>query len=537
MSGSDSKVDVEVVVVGAGFAGMYLLHRLRNEGFSAIVFEAGSGVGGTWYWNRYPGARCDVRSIDYSYSWDPELEQEWEWSEKFATQPELLRYANHVADRHDLRRDMQFNTKVESARWDEVTRRWLISTGHGKTVSCRHYVMATGCLSVPKPSELDGLDDFAGDVYFSGRWPHHEVDFTGLRVAVVGTGSSAIQSIPIIAAQASSLTIFQRTPNFSMPAFNGPNDPVEVAEVKRNYSDYRHEQRYSAGGVVRGLPTKSAMQDSEDDRRAHFEQGWKSGSLGGVVTAYNDIRVDQGASDLAAAFVHSKIRSIVNDQAIAEKLCPTNHPIGTKRPCLDTNYYQTFNEDHVSLVDLLETPIVGVTESGIETSTGSFEFDAIVMATGFDAMTGAVVAVDIRGVGGAELKQAWADGPRTYLGLCVSGFPNLFLITGPGSPSVLSNMMVSIEQHVEFIADCIVHLRDTAHTTIEADTGAEADWVQHVVEVGDTTLYPKANSWYMGANVPGKPRVFLPYVGGVGAYRLICEDVVADSYRGFVLHA
>lgn len=535
--GTSGDVDFEVVVVGAGFAGMYLLHRLRNEGFSARVFEAGSGVGGTWYWNRYPGARCDVRSIDYSYSWDVELEQEWEWSEKFATQPELLRYANHVADRHDLRRDIQFDTKVDFARWDEVNRRWLISTSNGDTVSCGHYVMATGCLSVPKSSELDGIDDFAGNVYFSGRWPHREVDFSGLRVAVVGTGSSAIQSIPIIASQASSLTIFQRTPNFSMPAFNGPNDAAEVAEVKENYPAYRREQRYSAGGVVRELPTKSAMEDSEPQRRAHFEQGWKSGSLGGVIAAYNDIRVNQGASDLAAAFVHSKIRSIVNDQAVAEKLCPTNHPIGTKRPCLDTNYYQTFNEEHVTLVDLLETPIVGVTDSGIETSAESFEFDAIVMATGFDAMTGAVVAVDIRGVGGAELKQAWADGPRTYLGLCVSGFPNLFLITGPGSPSVLSNMMVSIEQHVDFVADCLVHLRDAGQTTIEADAGAEAEWVQHVVEVGDATLYPKANSWYMGANVPGKPRVFLPYVGGVGTYRLICEDVVDDGYRGFVLHA
>ncbi len=527
--------DFDVIVVGAGFAGMYLLHRLRNEGFTARVFEAASEVGGTWYWNRYPGARCDIRSLDYSYSFDPELEQEWEWSEKFATQPELLQYANHVADRHDLRRDIEFDTSVESAQWDEATSCWHVSTSAGATVSCRHYVMATGCLSVPKAQEFDGADDFEGDVYYTGRWPHEEIDFTGLRVAVVGTGSSAIQSIPIIASQASSLTIFQRTPNFSMPAFNGPNDPAEVATVKASYRDYRHDQRYSAGGVVREVAAKSAMEDSEEERRVRFQQGWESGSLGGVVSAYNDVRVNQESSDAAAAFVHEKIRSIVNDPEVADKLCPTNHPIGTKRPCLDTDYYQTFNQEHVTLVDLLETPVETLTESGIKTTTESFEFDAIVFATGFDAMTGAIVAVDIRGVGGAELKDVWANGPRTYLGLCVSGFPNLFLITGPGSPSVLSNMLVSIEQHVDFITDSLLHLRDTNCATIEADADAVADWVQHVVEVGDTTLYPKANSWYMGANVPGKPRVFLPYVGGVGTYRKICESIVADGYRGFEL--
>jgi len=533
--GISAGTTVDVAVVGAGFAGMYLLHRLRNQGFSVRVFEAASGVGGTWYWNRYPGARCDIRSIDYSYSFDPELEQEWEWSEKFATQPELLQYANHVADRHDLRRDIQFDTRLETARWGEIERRWHLSMSTGDTVSCRHYVMATGCLSVPKQSEFNGVSDFAGDVHVTGRWPHDPVDFTGLSVGVIGTGSSAIQSIPVIAAQASSVTIFQRTPNFSMPAFNGPNDPTEVAQIKETYRDYRHQQRYSGGGVVQVTPTKSAMEDSYDERQVKFEAGWQSGSLGGITGAYTDIRVNQSSSNTAADFVHRKIRSIVDDPVVANKLCPTNHPIGTKRPCLDTDYYQTFNEDHVELVDLLETPIVKVTQSGIETSAGSFDLDVIVMATGFDAMTGAIAAVDIRGIDNTQLAHAWKDGPQTYLGLCVSGFPNLFLITGPGSPSVLSNMLVSIEQHVDFVVDCIAHLRATNHATIEADESAQTDWVQHVVEVGDTTLYPKANSWYMGANVPGKPRVMLPYVGGVGAYRLICEDVVADNYRGFTL--
>ena len=525
----------DVVVVGAGFAGMYLLHRLRGLGMTARVYEAGSGVGGTWYWNRYPGARCDVRSIDYSYSFDPELEQEWEWSEKYATQPEILRYAEHVADRYDLRRDIRFDTRVDRAVWDEEARRWTVTTAGGDEVTCRFYVMASGCLSVPKAPDIEGVERFAGPVHHTSRWPHHGVDFTGRRVAVVGTGSSGIQSIPVLAAQAARLTVFQRTPNFSLPAHNGLIPPAEVAGVKSRYPEYREEARWSRVGMPRPVPDRSALSVPDDERRARYEAGWQAGELGSLLGAFDDLLTDADANETAAEFVRDKIRSIVDDPATAEALCPSDHPIGTKRPCLDTDYYRTYNLPHVRLVDLRATPITTITETGIETTDESFDVDDIVFATGFDAMTGAVVAVDIRGVDGLELAAKWADGPRTYLGLTVAGFPNLFTVTGPGSPSVLSNMMVSIEHHVDWICDLVVHMRDRGHTTVEASTEAEKAWVEHVNEVGDQTLYPRADSWYMGANVAGKPRVFLPYVGGVGTYREVCDDVVADGYRGFEL--
>jgi cyclohexanone monooxygenase len=525
----------DVVVVGAGFAGMYLLHLLRKKGFSVRVIDASSGVGGTWYWNRYPGARCDVRSIDYSYSFDPDLEQEWQWSEKFATQPEILRYANHVADRYDLWPDMRFETRVESAHFDEAAGHWAVTTNGGDRLDARYLIMATGCLSSSKLPEVSGIDTFEGPTYHTGRWPHEGVDFTGLRVGVIGTGSSGIQSIPLIAAQAAHLTVFQRTPNFSLPAHNGDVDPDELAEIKARYPAYREEARWSAGGAPRALPTQSALEVDEAERRARYEDAWREGGLASILSSYTDLRTDQEANDTAAEFIRNKVRAIVDDPEVADTLCPVDHPFGTKRPCLDTNYYATFNRDNVRLVNLRKTPLVGLTPTGIDTTDESFELDAIVFATGFDAMTGALAAIDIRGVGGTELTQKWADGPMTYLGLMVAGFPNLFTVTGPGSPSVLSNMMVSIEQHVEWIAGCLEHLRSEGRTTIEATTEAEERWVDHVREVGDATLYPKANSWYMGANVPGKPRVFLPYVGGVGAYREICDSVAADGYRGFTL--
>ncbi len=535
---SDDKgptVDHDVVVIGAGFAGLYLLHLLRGNGFDTAVYERGGGVGGTWYWNRYPGARCDVRSIDYSYSFDPELEQEWEWSEKFATQPEILRYANHVADRFDLRRDIRFDTAVTTATWDEDAALWHLGLDDGSTVRTRYYVMATGCLSSAKQPELDGIDDFRGDIHHTGHWPHEGVDLAGKRVAVIGTGSSGIQSIPLIAAEAAHLTVFQRTPNFSMPSRNGPVDPAELAAVKAEYPAYRQRARESAGGTPRPLPTKGALEVSDEERRAAYSAGWAEGGLGGILSTFTDLRVDQGANDTAAEFVREQIRTIVEDPATAETLCPTDHPFGTKRPCLDTDYYATYNRPNVDLVDLRATPLTRIGPTGPETTAGPVDVDVIVFATGFDAMTGAICNVDIRGVGGLELKKKWEDGPRTYLGLMVAGFPNLFTVTGPGSPSVLSNMMVSIEQHAEWITDCLVHLRGRGGATIEATVDAEDDWVDHVREVGDATLYPKANSWYMGANVPGKPRVFLPYVGGVGAYREICDEVAADDYRGFAV--
>jgi cation diffusion facilitator CzcD-associated flavoprotein CzcO/acetyl esterase/lipase len=527
--------DFDVVVVGAGMAGLYLLYRLRHLGLSAVALEAADDVGGTWYWNRYPGARCDIQSIDYSYSFDPELESEWEWSEKYATQPEILRYLQFVADKHDLRRDIRFSTRVGAAKWDDASSMWRVRTDAGAEVTCRHYVMATGCLSMPKGPEIRGAERFAGPVYFTSRWPHDGVDFTGLRVGVIGTGSSGIQSIPIIASQASELTVFQRTPNFSMPAGNGPIPEQKLAAIAADPEAYRREARLSGAGVPMPKPTVGALQVSEAERLEAFERVWRQGELLAVNSEFNDLSIRREANDTFAEFIRNKIRSTVHDRETAETLCPTDHPVGSKRPCLDTNYYETFNLPHVRLVDLRKDPISTITETGIDTSNESFEFDVIVYATGFDAMTGALVAVDIEGRDGVTLKDKWAAGPRTYLGLTTVGFPNFFMVTGPGSPSVLSNMVVSIEQHVDWITDCVSDLRDRGYTTIEPTETAEAGWVQHVNDCADITLFPSANSWYMGANVPGKPRVFLPYVGGVGPYRITCDRVVDEGYLGFRL--
>jgi cation diffusion facilitator CzcD-associated flavoprotein CzcO/acetyl esterase/lipase len=531
---ADTGIDVDVAFVGAGFAGLYLLHRLRGLGLSAQGFETADDVGGTWYWNRYPGARCDVQSIDYSYSFDPELEREWEWSEKYATQPEILRYINHVADRHDLRRDIRFNTSIESARWDDENHRWLLTTSGGDTVRCRFYVMATGCLSVPKEIDIDGADRFGGDIYVTGRWPHEAVDLTGKRVAVIGTGSSAIQSIPVMAEQCESMTVYQRTPNFAIPALNGPTPDWKRAEYEGREAEYREEARWSRAGVPVERTTDFTLLATEEERQARYEKVWGRGELVGATSSFADLLVNEAANQTFVDFLHGKIHDLVDDPDTAAKLCPTNHPVGSKRLCMASGYYETFNQPHVDLVDLQETPIVEITESGITTSEGTTEFDVIVYATGFDAMTGAIVAVDIEGRDGLSLADKWADGPQTYLGLAVSGFPNLFTITGPGSPSVLSNMMVSIEQHVEWISQCLSDLRNRGATSIEAAPQAEAAWVQHVNDAAAVTLFPQANSWYMGANVPGKPRVFLPFVGGVGAYREACDEVRELDYLGFI---
>ena len=527
--------DVDVVIVGAGFAGMYELVRMRRAGFSAVVLETADDVGGTWYWNRYPGARCDILSVDYSYSWDPELQKEWTWSERYAAQPEILRYAQFVADKHDLRRDMRFNTRVASAEWNDDTHRWVVHTDTGDDITCRYYIMATGCLSMPKVPDIEGTDRFAGEVYFTSTWPHDGVDFTGKRVAVIGTGSSAVQSIPLIAAQAEQLTVFQRTPNFSIPARNGPISEARLAPFLADPDAYREEARHSAAGVPHEAPTQGALMVSDEERTARYEAMWEAGELLGITGMFTDILSNAESNDTLRAFIHGKIRSTVNDPEVAEALCPTNHYIGTKRACLDTNYYETYNLPHVRLVDLRKDPISTITETGIDTANESFEFDAIVYATGFDAMTGAIVGVDITGRDGLTLKEKWAHGPVTYLGLMTSGFPNLFMITGPGSPSVLSNMMVSIEQHVDVIADALVYLREHDLDTIEPTELAETRWVQHSNEFADLTLMPTANSWYMGVNVPGKPQVFLPYPGGVGRYRATCDEVVERDYLGFVL--
>ncbi len=526
----------DVVIVGAGFAGMYMLHRLRGLGMSAIVFDVASGVGGTWYWNRYPGARCDVESMQYSYSFSEELQQEWNWSEVFAGQPEILRYANYVADKLDLRRDMRFETRVTEAVFDEATRRWAVRTDRGDAVSARFCVMATGCLSAARMPDFPGTDSFRGKVYHTGHWPHEGVDFTGQRVGVIGTGSSAIQAIPVIAAQAGHVTVFQRTPNFSIPSRNGPMPEAYARSWKDTYVARRAEARTSRNGIVANLNDRSAIETPEPERRAEYEARW---AIGGTtfMAAFNDLIFNKASNDTAADFVRGKIREMVGDKATAELLAPKNHPIGTKRICVDTDYYTTYNRENVTLVSVRDRPIEALTPDGLCAGGQDYAFDAIVFATGFDAMTGALTRMGIAGRNGDTLAAKWEAGPRTYLGLMTAGFPNLFMITGPGSPSVLSNMMVSIEQHVDWIADCLAFLRNRRIDTIEPAPAAENAWVEHVNQVAHTTLYPSAASWYMGANIPGKPRVFMPYIGGVGAYRLKCDEVAAKGYDGFVLTA
>ncbi|MCU4187011.1 alpha/beta hydrolase fold domain-containing protein [Acidiferrimicrobium sp. IK] len=526
---------VDVVVVGAGFSGLYLLHRLRALGMTAVAFDVADDVGGTWYWNRYPGARCDIPTTDYTFAFDPELEKEWTWSEKYATQPEILAYLRFVADRYDLRRDIRFSTKVDSAAWDEEASSWRVRTDRGGEVTCRFYVMATGCLSLPKAPDIEGAARFTGPSYYTSRWPHEGVDFTGKRVAVIGTGSSGIQSIPLIAAQAAQLTVFQRTANFSIPARNGAPRAERLEAIAADRDAYREAARWSKGGVPQDVVEIMGVSAPEEVRRQRFEEAWEAGELFAILNVFADQGVNPESNQIIADMLRDKIRATVKDPETAEALCPKDHPFGTKRPCLDTNYFETYNLPHVRLVDLRKHPISTVTESGIDTVDESFEFDAIVYATGFDAMTGPIVAVDITGRDGLTLREKWADGPSTYLGLTSVGFPNFFTITGPGSPSVLSNMAVSIEQHVEWVTACLDDMRRQGYTTIEATPLAESGWDQHVADCAAITLYPLANSWYMGANVPGKPRVFLPYILGVDAYRAACDEVVERGYLGFHL--
>lgn len=512
-----------------------MLKRLRDAGFSTRVLESADGVGGTWYWNRYPGARCDIPTIDYTYSFDPELEREWTWSEKYATQPEILRYAQFVANKYDLLSGITFESRVDQATWDDTAQRWHLHTSQGEHITCRFYVMATGCLSVPKEPDLPGTDRFQGDVYVTGRWPHEKVDFTGKRVAVIGTGSSGIQSIPLIAAEAAQVTVFQRTPNFSVPAHNGAVSAEKAAPLLADRDKYRHDAKYSTGGIPAERTTLLGVMATPEERRERFEAAWAKGELFEILGIFADQATNPESNEIVAEMIREKIRGIVKDPKTAELLSPVNHPFGTKRPCLDTNYYATYNQPHVRLVDLRANPISTITETGIDFGSEHGEFDAIVYATGFDAMTGAIVAVDITGRNGVTLKQKWEHGPVTYLGLQVTDFPNFFTITGPGSPSVLSNMMVSIEQHVDWVVDTVTHMREAGLTTIEPTTTAQDGWVQHVNDYADITLFPTANSWYIGANVPGKPRVFLPYIGGVDRYRRTCEEVVARDYLGFTL--
>ena len=532
----DITATYDAVIVGAGFSGMYMLIRLRELGLATRIYDTATDVGGTWYWNRYPGARCDVESMQYSYSFSAELQQEWQWSEKFSAQPEILDYARHVAERFDLRRDMQFETTVTSAVFDEQAKHWLITTDKGEKVSARYCIMGTGCLSTARTPDFEGISSYKGETYHTGHWPHEPVSFAGKRVGVIGTGSSAIQAIPVIAEQASHFTVFQRTPNYSIPSRNGPMTHDYERSWKDDYDTHRANARKTKNGILANLNPVSAMEVDEAEREAVYEQRWADGGTR-FMAAFNDLAVNQDSNDSAADFVRSKIREIVKDPATAEILAAKDYPIGTKRICVDTHYFETYNLDHVDLVDIRQEPIVRINENGVHHAGTDYEFDAIVFATGFDAMTGTLDRIDIRGRGAVALKDQWEEGPKTYLGMMSAGFPNLFMVTGPQSPSVLSNMIVSIEQHIDWMSNCIAHMENTGQATIEPTLSAQEDWVAHSNEVAYSTLYPKAASWYMGANVPGKPRVFLPYIGGVGAYRDKCNDIAAEGYIGFAFDA
>ena len=534
---------LDVVVVGAGFAGMYAIWKLRQCGLSLRVIEAGSDVGGTWYWNRYPGARCDITSMEYSFSFSEELQQEWEWTEIMAAQPEILSYANHVADRFNLRDHVDFNTRVTGAEYEEAEQRWRIRTDTGQAYLARFCIMATGCLSVPNTPQIEGQETFTGEVYHTGNWPAKGVDFSGKRVGIIGTGSSGVQSIPVIASQAEHLTVLQRTPNYNLPANNAPLPAAYRDRIKSQYSEVRAEQRLAQIGVSehsRGLgglgsypePTEAILETTAEQRAEALDRyGFEA------LRHYNDLALSEEANEMACDMYREQVRRMVDDPETAEGLMPRDYPFGCKRPVIDIGYYETFNRDNVTLVDLRRGGIERITPTGVQTEQGSYEFDVVVYATGFDAMTGALLKMDIRGRDGQSLAEHWAHGPKTYLGLQMSGFPNLFTVTGPGSPSVLSNMLVSIEQHVDWISDCINYLDQKGAGTIEPKPEAEEAWVRHVFEVADGTMLTaeSCNSWYLGANIPGKPRIFMPYVAGVGAYRQVCDSVVADDYRGFAI--
>lgn len=527
---------LDVAIIGAGFSGMYMLHQARDRlKLNTRVFEAGDGVGGTWYWNRYPGARCDSESYYYSYSFSEALDQEWNWTSRYPGQAEILTYLNHVADRFDLRPDIQFETRVEQLHFDDITNRWNLTTNAGEKFSAQFVVTAVGCLSTKNTPNFLGLSDFKGEWYHTGAWPHDGVDFTGKRVGLIGTGSTGIQATPVIAAEAEHLTVFQRTPNFSVPARNEPMTGEFATEVKATYKAIRELCRQTGNGFPFVPTARLAADVTDEEREKIYSDLWEKGGFRFLSDSFADLVVDQAANDTAANFIRGKIRSIVKDQSVAEKLLPHDHPYATKRPPIDTSYYDTFNRDNVTLVDVRKAPIVNITETGVHTEEGDFDLDILVVATGFDAMTGPLLGMDIKGTGGRPLSQAWEAGPRTYLGLQIAGFPNMFTITGPGSPSVLTNMPVAIEQHVDWITDCIAYLRGHGLARIEAKEDAQEEWVTHVSAIADDTLFPKANSWYVGANVPGKSRVFMPYVGGMDVYRAHCKDIAEKGYEGFAL--
>lgn len=528
--------EYDAIVIGAGFAGLYQLHLLRDRlGLRVHVVEAAAGVGGTWWWNRYPGARCDSESLSYCYFFSPEIYAEWEWSERYPGQEEIRGYLDFVADRLDLRRDIRFSTRVTGARRDDAAGRWIVETDSGESLSATYLITAVGCLSSANVPKIPGLDRFEGRWYHTGSWPHEGVELRGKRVGQIGTGSTGIQIAPVLAAEAEHLTVFQRTANYSVPARNRPLTPEEKKRIREDYAETREIVRATTNGHAYHISARSALETSPDERRALYETAWETGGLR-FRTVFGDLLTSVEANDTAADYIREKIRERVEDPEKARVLSDIDHPYAAKRPPIDTDYFETFNRDNVALVDLRAEPVEEITPRGVRTSAREYPLDVIVFATGFDALTGPLLALNIRGRDGIALRDLWREGPKTLLGLQIPGFPNLFTISGPGSPSVLTNMPVSIEQHAEWIADCIAWLRENGVASIEASTEAAAEWGAHVNEVAGRTLLPSVrHSWYLGANVPGKPRAFMPYAGGLARYRKICDDVATRGYPGFVI--
>lgn len=522
----------DAVIIGAGFAGMYMLHSLRHRGLSVRLIEAGSGPGGVWFWNRYPGARCDVESMEYQYGFDDKIVRDWTWSERYGTQPEILRYINFVADRLNIHEDTDYKTRIASAVWSEQRRTWLLKTTEGCAIRARFCIMATGHLSAANIPAVPGLSTFTGKTHHTGGWAPEGVDLRKRNVAVIGTGSSGVQSIPVIAEQAAHLFVFQRTPAYSLPAEMRPLSAREIAEAKDHHSSMRENVRYSPALSFLEAGQKSIFEYSPDEARKILESRWRSGGFT-FLASFTDTMINPEANKIVADFVRRKIREKVHDPIVAKLLMP-DYPIGAKRPCLDTGYYEAFNRQNVTLIDVRSTPIERVTATGIVCGGNEYALDDIVFATGFDAMTGALARIDIRGQGGVTLKEKWSAGPITHLGLGTAGFPNLFFLGGPGSPSVLANCITGAEYQVDWVRDCIDHLRAHGYRTIEPTTDAERQWVRRVNERAGGTLYMQADSWYLGANIPGKPRVFMVYLGH-GDYRKACEEVAAGGYASFTI--
>jgi len=532
---SDSVQTLDALIVGAGFSGLYALHLLRKQGLSVRAYEAGDDIGGAWYWNRYPGARCDSESEIYCYSFSDEILQEWEWTERFPDQAEILEYFDFVDSKLDLRKDVQFNTRIDAGDFDPDTSRWTIRLDDGKLVSVKYLVLSCGVLTAASTPDFKGLDQFKGKVIHTSQWPHEGVDFTGQDVGIVGTGSSGVQAVPVIAEQARHLTVFQRTPAFYIPARNVPMDPEQWRKIKETYSEMWEKAKHMPMGIPYDRDPRSAFDLTPEEREDFFETRWQEGGNKFLRTSFRDVGTDKAANDVVVEYLHRKIREAVDDPVIAEKLIPKGFPVGTKRVCTGTDYLEAFNRDNVTLVDVKSSPIQEITKDGVKTGDEEYKIDCLVLATGFDAMTGAFTRIDLRGLEGSTLKEKWEDGAKTYLGIMTAGFPNMFMVTGPQSPSALCNVPTAIEQHVEWITDCINYMQTGGHSTIDANPGAEKEWGEHCTELGNQTLFPQTDSWYMGANIPGKPRDFLVYIGGLDKYRDLCDEVAASGYKSLQL--